>query len=201
MSSRRDDVPDRPDLEGSSVSPQVVSVEPRSNGTAVTSITPPRPDREGPYGAEAGRPRRRRRLLWWVLGTVVAIILAPLILFSAVNGLGGLFTGCSDAERAALAEFPHYGGITAEPEANAEGSCYVTPPVGDPPDDVIAYYREQLTEHGWTLDDAERQEGETSEGAFEVGGFTAHREALIWDVTWEAEKGRTITLVVSVSET
>ena len=38
-----------------------------------------------------------------------------------------------------LTEFPHYGGIIAEPEDNAEGSCYVTPPVGDAPDDVIAY--------------------------------------------------------------
>jgi hypothetical protein len=140
-------------------------------------------------------------LLWWVLGTVVAIILAPLILFSAINGLGALFTaGCSDAERAALTEFPHYGGIIAEPEDNAEGSCYVTPPVGDAPDDVIAYYREQLTEHGWTLDDADRQEGETSEGAYEIGSITAHREGLFWEVTYEAEEGRMITLVVEVSE-
>jgi hypothetical protein len=139
-------------------------------------------------------------LLWWVSGSVVAIILAPLILFAAVNGLAGLFAECSDEERAALTEFPHFGGITAEPEASVEGGCFVTPSVGDPPDDVIAYYREQLTEHGWTLEGSDRQEGETSEGAFEVGGITAHRESLFWEVTYEAEEGRTITIVVYVSE-
>jgi hypothetical protein len=192
------DVPDRPDLRVSS--PQVVYVESPSDGMALASTTPPRPDPEGPYGAGAGRPRRPRRLLWWVLGSVVAVILAPLILFSAVNGLGSLFTGCSDAEIAALTEFPHYGGITAEPDAGAEGGCFVDLPVGDPPDDVIAYYREQLTGHGWTLDEPEQQEGETSEGAFEVGDITAHRNGLRWNVTYEAEGGRTITLVVSVSE-
>jgi len=107
---------------------------------AGASTTPPRPDLVGPPGAEPGPPRIRKRWLWWVIGSVVAIVFAPVILFSAVNGLGDLLTaGCSDAERAALTKFPHYGGIIAEPEDNAEGSCYVTPPVGDAPDDVIAY--------------------------------------------------------------
>jgi hypothetical protein len=168
---------------------------------AVASTTPPRPDREGPSGAVAGRPRKRRRWLWWVIGSVVVVVFAPLILFSAYNGLAGLFVGgCSDAERSALTEFPHYGGITAEPEANGEGLCFVNPPVGDPPDDVIAFYREQLTEHGWTFDESEQQEGETSEGAFEAGSITAHREGLLWDLLYEAEGGRTIALVVYVSE-
>ena len=166
---------------------------------AGVTTTPPRPDLVGPPGAEPGRPRRRR-WLWWVIGSVVAIVVAPVILFSAVNGLGDLLTGCSDAARAALMEFPHYGGITPEPDESAEGGCYVNPPVGDPPEDVIAYYREQLTEHGWTLDDSEQQEGETSEGAFEVGGITAHREDLFWELLYEAEEGRTITLVVYVTE-
>lgn len=73
-------------------------------------------------------------------------------------------------------------------------------PVGDPPDDVIAYYREQLMQHGWTLDDSEQQEGETSEGAFEGGRITAHRDGLSYAVDYEAMGGRTITLVVHVSE-
>lgn len=167
---------------------------------AVSSTTPPRPDREGPSGAEAGRPRNRRRWLWWAVGSVVVLVFAPLILFSAVNVLASLSAVCSDAERSALTEFPHYGGITAEPEADGEGLCFVLPPVGDPPDDVIAYYREQLKEHGWTFDESEQQEGETSEGPFEVGDITAHRNGLLWNVTYEAEGGRTITLVVSVSE-
>jgi hypothetical protein len=98
--------------------------------------------------------------------------------------------GCSDAERSALGEFSHYGGITAEPEANVEGGCFVDPRVGDPPEDVIAYYRERLTEHEWTLDESERQEGERSEGAFEGGGLTAHRDDLLWNMLYEAETGR-----------
>jgi hypothetical protein len=135
-----------------------------------------------------------------VIGSVVAVILAPVILFSAYNGLAGLFVGgCSDAERSALKEFPHYGGITTEPDGSVQG-CSVNPRVGDPPEDVIAYYREQLTEHGWTLDDPEQQESETSEGAFEGGSITAHREGLFWELLYEAEEGRTITLVVYVSE-
>ena len=130
----------------------------------------------------------------------MAIVFAPVILFSAVNGLGDLLTGCSDAARAALLEFPHYGGITAEPDESAEGGCYVNPPVGDPPEDVIAHYREELTEHGWTLDESEQQESETSEGAFVAGSITAHREDLFWELLYEAEGGRTITLVVYASE-
>jgi hypothetical protein len=140
-------------------------------------------------------------LLWWVVGSILAVVLAPLVLFSAYYGLVGLFARCSDAERAALMEFRHYGGITAEPEANAEGGCSVNPRVGDPPEDVIAYYREQLTAHGWTLDESDRQVGETSEGAFESGGLSAHRGVLRWDVIYEAEGGRTITLVVYAFET
>jgi hypothetical protein len=167
---------------------------------AGTSTTPPRPDLVGPPGAEPGRPRRRRRWLWWVIGSVVAIVLTPVILFSAVNGLGDLLTGCSDAARAALLEFPHYGGITAEPDESAEGGCYVNPPVGDPPEDVIAYYREQLTEHGWMLDESEQQESETLEGTLVAGSITAHREDLFWELLYEAEEGRTITLVVYASE-
>lgn len=143
----------------------------------------------------AGRPRKGRPWLWWAVGSVVVLVFAPLILFSAVNLVAGLFAVCSDAERSALTEFPHYGGITAEPEANEEGLCFVLPKVGDPPDDVIAYYRERLTDHGWTLDESEQQEG-----PFEVGDITAHRDGLLWKVTYEAEEGRTITLVVSVSE-
>ena len=198
MTKPMDDVPQRPDLSASSPPPQVVYVESPSESMAIASTTPPRPDRGGPYGA-AGRPRRRRRLLWWVLGSIVAIVLAPVILFSALNGLGDLLTGCSDAARAALTEFPHYGGITAEPDESAEGGCFVDLPVGDPPDDVIAYYREQLMQHGWTLDDSEQQESETSEGA-ESGSLTAHREDLSWELLYEAEEGRTITLVVHVTE-
>ena len=168
---------------------------------AGASTTPPRPDLVGPSGAEPGPPRRRKRWLWWVIGSVVAIVFAPVILFSAYNGLAGLFVGgCSDAERSALKEFPHYGGITPEPEANADGNCFVNPRVGDPPEDVIAYYREQLTEHGWTLDESEQQESETSEGALETGSITAHREALFWELLYEAEEGRTITLIAYVSE-
>jgi hypothetical protein len=200
MTKPMHDVPQRPDLSASSPPTQVVYVESPSESMAIASTTPPRPDREAPYGAEAGRPRRPRRLLWWVVGSVVAIIFAPLILFSAVNGLGSLFTGCSDAERAALTEFPHYGGIVAEPDAGSEGGCFVDLPVGDPPDAVIAYYGEQLTEHGWTLEDSEQQEGETSEGAFEVGRITAHRDGSSYAVDYEAMEGRTITLVVHVSE-
>ena len=76
----------------------------------------------------------------------------------------------------------------------------MNPPVGDPPEDVIAYYREQLTGHGWTLDESEQQESETSEGALEAGSLTAHREDLSWELLYEAEEGRTITLVVYVTE-
>ena len=159
-----------------------------------------RPDLEEPLAAEAGPRRRPRRLLWWIVGSVIVVVLAPLVLFSAYYGLVGLFARCSDAERAALMEFPHYGGTTAEPEASAEGGCFVNPRVGDPPEDVIAYYREQLTTHGWTLEEPDRQEGETSEGAFESGGISARRGVLRWDVIYEAEGGRTITLVVYAFE-
>jgi len=140
-------------------------------------------------------------LLWWVVGSIVVVVLAPLVVFSAYYGLIGLFARCSDAEKAALMEFRHYGGTTAEPEADAEGGCFVNPRVGDPPEDVMAYYRERLTVHGWTLDESDRQEGETSGVAFETGGISAHRQALRWEMIYEAEGGRTITLVVYASET
>jgi hypothetical protein len=157
--------------------------------------------------AESGRPARRRKWLLWVLGAIVAIILAPFILMFAYYGVASLFAGCSDAEDAALAEFPHYGGITAEPDGDVEGGCRVDLTVDDPPSDVIAYYRDQLTEHGWTLDDSEQPQGDTGEGessegggAFETGGLIAHRDSLFYNVSYEAMEGRTITLAIHVSE-
>jgi hypothetical protein len=170
-------------------------------------LTWARPRLEMTDEVEQRPPARRRKWLKWVLIAIVAVVLAPFALTFAYYGVAILFAGCSDAEEAALAEFPQYGGIHAEPDGDIDGGCRVDLNVDDPPGDVIAYYREQLTGHGWTLDDSGQPQGETAGGeslqggggAFESGDLIAHRDDLFYSVSYEALEGSTITLVIHVS--
>lgn len=51
-------------------------------------------------------------------------------------------------EKAAFSEFPHYGNIPLQPKNNG-GNCWASFTTPDSPDQVIEYYRQQLTAHGW----------------------------------------------------
>ncbi|MBI1970015.1 hypothetical protein HYS48_04945 [Candidatus Woesearchaeota archaeon] len=62
---------------------------------------------------------------------------------------------CTKEEKAVFNEFPHYGGIQLTPRASGEtgalcGASYTTL---DNIQQVMEYYKEQLTAHGWEIQD------------------------------------------------
>jgi len=75
------------------------------------------------------------------------LVLLPALL-SACGG-----PPCSDAERAVLAEFPQAGGAQPPVEANVDtGACAVYYQVTDMPPVLHAYFVDQLTVRGWTVE-------------------------------------------------
>lgn len=66
---------------------------------------------------------------------------------------------CGSEEKAALAEFPHYGDkevgedlTTFPPPDKPKGSCETSYPAeGASEEQVLGYYEEKLTEHGWEV--------------------------------------------------
>ncbi len=74
-------------------------------------------------------------------------------------------TSCGSEERAALAEFSHYGGkevgkdLESSPlPGKARGACVTGYPArGASPEQVSTYYEEKLSEHGWKVKQSPEQ--------------------------------------------
>lgn len=129
----------------------------------------------------AQRPRSRMLL------RVVALASVPLI-----GGLllaGFVLPGrsiCGEEERTAFTEFPQYSGVEKKPESNSQsGGCAVFYNTSAPPEEVAAYYAEQLDGHGWKVEHQLKAKGDRSE---EEGGtlVTAYRDELIYEAFYES---------------
>jgi hypothetical protein len=96
------------------------------------------------------RNSRRRRLL------VAGLLIVFLGALGAIAITQSNDFVCSDAERRAMSEFPHYDGATPDWESNAKitGGCTTSYIVTAQPEEALAHYREQLAQRGWTIIDA-----------------------------------------------
>lgn len=79
---------------------------------------------------------------------------------------------CGSEEKAALAEFAHYGGkevgkdLTTFSRSKPKGKCVTSYPArGAPQEQVLAYYEEKLTEHGWKVQRFATDRGGRVEGS------------------------------------
>jgi len=83
---------------------------------------------------------------------------------------------CDGAERAAFAEFPHYGGADLNPSPDFEGgTCAGFFDVQATHHEVLDYYRRHLRAHGWAVRAVEiHARGELEAGTLGAtrGGFT-----------------------------
>ena len=100
------------------------------------------------------RPRRLVSLLLGFAIVLVVLDLARLILPT-----------CDAQEKATLTEFPQYGGRVTGKDLDMYGDELNWPPLQEPPpgcalefaipraspEQVLGYYEERLTEHGWTV--------------------------------------------------
>jgi hypothetical protein len=105
------------------------------------------------------------RVVALLIGFAVMLGLVPFARYSGV--LGSLGFTCDAQEKAALVEFPQYGGrvIGKDIEGPLGGEVLNFPPLQEPPPgcaleftdrqasskQVAAYYENKLTEHGWTV--------------------------------------------------
>ncbi len=85
---------------------------------------------------------------------------------------------CGSEEKAALAEFSHYGRKDVGKDLEAfplpgktKGACVTGYPAkGAPQEQVSTYYEEELTEHGWTV----KQSPEKTEGSRDGLRYVVH---------------------------
>ena len=135
------------------------------------------------YGAITGialawlvRNAPSKQRLW--VATIPVIVAGAISLAGVV-----LSSGCDANERAVFAEFPQYGGLQPQPLSSSDsGGCTVLYETPDPPAQVLAYFEEQLTAHGWTLARPNMRNPTGQPG----GGLTAQRGSFRYMVLFES---------------
>ena len=152
------------------------------------------------------RPRRLVVLL--VSFATVVLVVSPLARFFGVYDLLG-FT-CDAREKAALMEFPQYGGkvVGRDIKGLLGGETLNFPPLQSPPpgcelfltarhaspEQVSAYYEEKLTEHGWKA----KQFPVDREGEFEYAHVDGTRDGFHYEVHYWPVNNRDNTYVYTL---
>lgn len=95
-----------------------------------------------------GTTFRTRRLL--IVAGVVAVVLLGAGVAVVVTSNDAR---CDQAEQEAISGFPHFDGALPEWESNVKitGGCTTSFVVTAGSDEVLAYYQQQLTRQGWTV--------------------------------------------------
>jgi hypothetical protein len=136
------------------------------------------------------RPWRFAALL---VGFAIALfVVLPLARYSGI--LDSLGLTCDAEEKAALVEFPQYGGkvVGKDIKGPLGGEVVNFPPLQEPPPgcalgfsarhaspkQVSSYYEKKLIEHGWTV----KRFPVNREGDFEYAHVEGRREGLRYDV-------------------
>ena len=137
-----------------------------------------------------------RKAILIALVVVAVVVVLPLVGTVAVNTIPALVDrgGCSEGEVRVFREFPHYGGRQLEPEYNGSAGCFVAFTTEDASEPVRAYYTEQLTTRGWTLDPPPPPV-EGAEGESEAGGLNAARGRYGYGVLSESLKDGTSVVI------
>lgn len=119
---------------------------------------------------------------------VVGLVLAGLVLPYTVASM----TACSEKERAAFKEFPHYGNVKKEPEPFGEsGGCAVFYDTADSQERVADYYTKQLKAHGWKANTRSYEttvllEERDEQKTFQEVEITARRGDFFYNVLFES---------------
>ena len=131
------------------------------------------------------------RLAMLLVGLAIPLfVVLPLARYYGILDAVGLT--CDAEEKAALAEFPQYGGRVAGTELPIYGDEVNFPALQEPPpgcmlefaapqaspQQVSAYYEEKLAEHGWKV----RRFPVDREGEFEYPHVEGSRDGLRYDV-------------------
>ena len=128
-------------------------------------------------------------------GALAAAVVLPFVIAAGYEVADNLRGRCSDGELRVFREFPQYGGAQLEPDYSGSNGCFVAFTTEDQPDDVRAYYTEQLTDHGWKID-APPPPVEGAEGEGEAaGGLNANRGNFGHGVLVEPAGGGTSVVV------
>lgn len=140
-----------------------------------------------------------RKIILIALAVIAAAVVFP---FAAMVGFEAIDTvtgRCSEGELRVFREFPQYGGRQLEPEYSASNGCFVAFTTEDPPERVLAHYREHLTARGWSLDPPPPQV-EGAEGQTESGGLSASRGRYGYQALLESPTRDGTSVVVYVIE-
>ena len=93
-----------------------------------------------------------RKAILITFAVVAAAVVLPFVAMLALETVDTVTGGCSEGEMRVFREFPQYGGRQLEPEYSGSNGCFVTFTTEDPPERVLAHYKQELTGRGWTLD-------------------------------------------------
>jgi hypothetical protein len=140
-----------------------------------------------------------RKAILITFAVVAAAVVFPFVAMLAFEAFASVTGGCSEGERRVFREFPQYGGRQLQPEYSGSNGCFVALTTEDPPERVVAHYREELTGHGWTLD-RPPPSVEAAEGQTEGGGLSASRGAYGYQVLLESPTRDGTSVVVYVVE-
>lgn len=147
---------------------------------------------------------RPRRLAALFVGFAIALVVVlPLARYSGM--LDSLGYTCDAQEKAALMEFPQYGGKVVGEEIHGPlgGEVLNFPPLQEPPPgcalgfsvrhaspkQVSSYYEKKLTEHGWTV----KRVPVDREGDFEYPHLDGTRDGLRYEVHYWPKNHRNST--------
>jgi hypothetical protein len=140
-----------------------------------------------------------RKAILIAFAVVAAVVVLPFVAMLAFDTIANVTGGCSDGEMRVFREFPQYGGRQLEPEYSGSNGCFVTFTTEDPPERVLAHYKEQLTGRGWTLD-RPPPSIDAAEGQTEGGGLSASRGRYGYEALLESPTRDGTSVVVYVVE-
>jgi hypothetical protein len=135
-----------------------------------------------------------RKAILITFAVVAAAVVFPFVAMLAFEAFASVTGGCSEGERRV---FPQYGGRQLQPEYSGSNGCFVALTTEDPPERVVAHYREELMGHGWTLD-RPPPPVEAGEGQTEGGGLSASRGGYGYQVLLESTRDGTSVVVYVV---
>ena len=109
----------------------------------------------------------------WNMVLPLAALLGCLVLSTVVYRN---FNVCNSESRAAMTQFEAFGDTDIDPDPDFMGDCTASFTTTAPADQVHAYYRRQLSAHGWTVEPGLRIQP--------LGRLTGKRDNLCYYVTY-----------------
>lgn len=138
-----------------------------------------------------------RKAILIALAVVAAAFVLPFVVMLASEAIDTVAGGCSEGEKRVFREFPQYGARRLEPDYSGSNGCYVAFRTEAPAEDVMTYYRQQLTARGWKLEPPPPSV-EAAEGRPEAGSLSAARGRYGYQTLFETVTGGTSVVVSAI---